>query len=66
MPVEGVFDDATHLGVRNVMVNSWENPQWLRRHIYGEGQGRSVHGSSSAGLPGKKGLAAGTAIPPGR
>ena len=35
-------------------------------HICGDRQGPSVPGSSGAGIPGQKGIAAGTAIPPGR
>ena len=30
MPAEGEFDEAAHLGVRDVTVNSWEDPQWLK------------------------------------
>ena len=30
VPAEGEFDEAAHLGVRDVMVNSWEDPQWLK------------------------------------
>ena len=30
VPAEGEFDEAAHLGVQGVTVNSWEDPQWLK------------------------------------